>query len=94
MNVLACDRRARLLTAILAFALGPISIRAADDVIALKAVRMFDGKSKTLVPNGVVIVQGDRIIDVGSNLAVPNDARVIDLGSATLTPGFMDGITV
>jgi imidazolonepropionase-like amidohydrolase len=93
MNILACARWARLLPAILALAIGTISIRAADNAIALKAKRIFDGKSKSLVPNGVVIVQGDRIVDVGSNLAVPGDAQVIDLGDATLAPGFMDAHT-
>src|SRR5216110_2909873 len=93
MNVLACDRWLRLVLAILALAIGAIPVRAADNVIALKAARLFDGKSKSLVPNGVVIVQGDKIIDVGSNLAVPSDAQVIDLGDATLAPGFMDAHT-
>src|SRR5258708_25117135 len=93
MNILACARWARLLPAILALAIGTISIRAADNAIALKAKRIFDGKSKSLVQNGVVIVQGDRIVDVGSNLAVPGDAQVIDLGEATLSPGFMDAHT-
>jgi imidazolonepropionase-like amidohydrolase len=58
--------------------------------IVLKAARMFDGKSKALVSNGVVIVQGDKIVDAGSNLATPSGAQVIDLGDATLSPGFMD----
>ena len=93
MNILACARWARLLPAILALAIGTISIRAADNAIALKAKRIFDGKSKSLVLNGVVIVQGDRIVDVGSNLAVPGDAQLIDLGDATLAPGFMDAHT-
>jgi imidazolonepropionase-like amidohydrolase len=67
---------------------------AADQAtIVLKAARMFDGKSKTLVPNGVVIVQGNKIVDVGSNLAAPSDAQVIDFGDATICPGFMDGHT-
>jgi imidazolonepropionase-like amidohydrolase len=66
---------------------------AADRVIVLKAARLFDGKSKTLVPNGVVIVQGDKILDAGSNLSAPADAQVIDLGDATLSPGFMDAHT-
>ncbi len=61
--------------------------------IALKAARLFDGKSKTLLSNGVVIVQGNTIIDAGSNLTLPNDAQVIDLGDATLSPGFMDAHT-
>jgi len=93
MNVLACCRCARFLPAMLVFAVGTISTRAADNVIALKAARMFDGKSNTLVKNGVVVVQGDKIADVGSNLAIPSDAQVIDLGNATLAPGFMDAHT-
>jgi imidazolonepropionase-like amidohydrolase len=61
--------------------------------IALKAARMFDGKSKALVTNCIVIVQGDKIVDAGSNLAIPQGAQVIDLGDATLSPGFMDAHT-
>ena len=62
-------------------------------IIALKAARLFDGKSKSLASNGVVIVQGNSIIDSGSNLPLPSGAQVIDLGDATLSPGFMDAHT-
>src|SRR5437870_6251143 len=67
------------------------SVRAAEQTIALKAARMFDGKSKALIQNGVVIVQGDKIVDVGSNVPIPSGVQVIDLGDTTLSPGFMDG---
>ena len=67
--------------------------QAADEILALKAARLFDGKAKALVANGVVIVQGDKILDAGSGLPVPQGARVIDLGDATLSPGFMDAHT-
>src|SRR5881396_37522 len=70
-----------------------VSAHAADQTIALKAARLFDGKSNALVQNAVVIVQGDKIVDAGSNLPVPSDAQVIDLGDATLSPGFMDAHT-
>jgi imidazolonepropionase-like amidohydrolase len=94
MNVSACCRFwARLVLTIFAFASCAIPIHAADEVIALKAERLFDGKSKSLVQNGVVIVQGNKIVDVGSNLTIPNNAQVIDLGDATLSPGFMDAHT-
>src|SRR2546422_8732126 len=63
---------------------------AADQSIALKAARIFDGKSKSLVQNGVVLVQGDKIVDVGSAVTIPSDAKVIDLGDMTLSPGFID----
>ena len=70
-----------------------IAGQAADQLIALKAARMFDGKSNALVQNAVVIVRGDKIVDAGSNLPVPSGAQVIDLGDATLAPGFMDAHT-
>ena len=65
----------------------------APPLIVLKAARLFDGKSKALITNGVVIVQGDTITDAGSNLPIPSGAQVIDLGDATLSPGFMDAHT-
>src|SRR5213080_4715564 len=74
------------------FCLG-IAAQAADQLIVLKAARLFDGKSNALVQNAVVIVQGDKIVDAGSNLPVPSGAQVIDLGDATLSPGFMDAHT-
>src|SRR5437899_3724190 len=70
-----------------------VSALAADQSVVLKAARMFDGKSNALVQNAVVIVQRDKIVDAGSNLPIPNGARVIDLGDATLSPGFMDAHT-
>jgi len=70
-----------------------VSARGADDVIAVKAARIFDGKSSALLQNGVVVVEGDKIADAGSNLPIPSSARVIDLGDATLCPGFMDAHT-
>jgi imidazolonepropionase-like amidohydrolase len=78
---------------VVAFFCLAVSAHAAEELIALKAARMFDGKSNALVQNGVVIVKGNKIVDAGSNLPIPSDARVIDLGDATLCPGFMDAHT-
>jgi len=80
----------RILLVLLSFG---ISAHAADETIALKAARLFDGKSSSLLQNGVVIVRGDKIVDAGSNLPLPMGAQVIDLGDATLSPGFMDAHT-
>src|SRR5216110_210541 len=70
-----------------------VAAGAADQTVVLKAAQMFDGKSKSLIPNGVVLVQGDKIVDVGSTVTIPSDAKVIDLGDMTLSPGFMDAHT-
>ena len=78
---------------ILAFLFFGASAYAADELIVLKAARMFDGKSNSLVQNGVIVVKDDKIVDAGPNLQIPASARVIDLGDATLCPGFMDAHT-
>lgn len=62
-------------------------------IVAVKAARLFDGKADALVANGVVLVQGSKILAVGSNLAIPAGAETIDLGDATLSPGFIDAHT-
>lgn len=56
--------------------------------IVLKAAQVFDSKSGRLSGAGSVIVQGDKIVALGGS--PPANARVIDLGDATLLPGFID----
>jgi imidazolonepropionase-like amidohydrolase len=58
--------------------------------IVLKAARIFDGTSEATKPNGVVVIEGNKIVAAGSGLAVPAGANVIDLGDATLLPGLID----
>ena len=67
--------------------------KAAPKTIALKAKRVFDVVTGKHIPDGVVLVQGERITGVGRNLAIPAGAQVIDLGNATLLPGFIDAHT-
>lgn len=59
----------------------------------LKAARMFDGKSDVVVKPGMVVVTDGKIVGVGSGASVPAGAEVIDLGDATLLPGFIDAHT-
>ena len=73
-----------------AWAQAPSPAASGTEVVVLKAARMFDGRADTTVPNGVVIVESGRITAAGSGLPVPAGARVIDLGDATLLPGFID----
>jgi imidazolonepropionase-like amidohydrolase len=57
-------------------------------VTAIKARRMFDGRSDSLRDNVVVVVENGRIVSVGSS--VPANAKVIDVGDRTLLPGLID----
>ena len=58
--------------------------------VVLRAAHLFDGRSGQLVSPGVVVVQGRKIVAVGAGAPVPDGARVVDLGDATLLPGFID----
>jgi imidazolonepropionase-like amidohydrolase len=62
-------------------------------VTVLRAARIFDGRSESALPNAVVVVQGDRILAAGAGVAVPAGATVVDLGDATILPGFIDSHT-
>jgi imidazolonepropionase-like amidohydrolase len=62
--------------------------------VVLRAARLFDGKSDRVVSGGVVVViQSGTIQAVGKSVTVPPNAEVIELGDATLLPGFMDAHT-
>jgi len=67
--------------------------RKASKSYVLKAARMFDGKSNSLVTPGIVVVKDAKIAGVGPAATVPDDAEVIELGDATLMPGFIDAHT-
>jgi imidazolonepropionase-like amidohydrolase len=88
-------RRALLCAIPLALSSLSLSSQAAESepVTVLKAAYLFDGKSGRLTNNGTVVVQGQRIVSVGDAGAAPANARVIDLGDATLMPGFLDAHT-
>jgi imidazolonepropionase-like amidohydrolase len=55
--------------------------------IVIRAARLIDGRSGPVVTPGIVVVRGNKIESVGT---VPPDAKVIDLGDATLLPGLID----
>jgi len=59
----------------------------------IRAARMVDPKSGATTTNAVIVVDRGRISAVGSNVAVPPNARVIDLGNVTLLPGLIDAHT-
>jgi imidazolonepropionase-like amidohydrolase len=57
----------------------------------IRAGRLFDPQSAELQDRPVIVIRGTRIESVGSgNKAMPVGSRVIDLGDATVLPGFID----
>jgi len=58
--------------------------------IAIRAGRLFDARTGTVLTNQVVLIRGDRIAEVGASVQIPREARVIDLSAATVLPGMID----
>jgi imidazolonepropionase-like amidohydrolase len=67
----------------------------APQVIAVRAGRMFDSKSGTMLTKQVVLLLGERITEVGpeARVKIPAGVRVIDLSQATVLPGLIDAHT-
>ena len=59
-------------------------------LIAVKAGRLFDSKTGTMLANQTILIRGERIEEVGPSVPIPAGAEVIDLGSATVLPGLID----
>ena len=62
----------------------------APKVTVIKAGRLIDTVNGKVLENQTIIIEGDRIKAVGSNLTVPSGAEVIDLSKMTVMPGFSD----
>jgi len=59
-------------------------------VTVLKAAHLLDVRTGRVMDHATVVVTGDRISAVGSNLPTPAGAQVVDLGELTLLPGLID----
>src|SRR5262249_354990 len=61
--------------------------------VVVRAGQLFDGKSDRLLSNQVIVIQGERIAEVGpaGSVKTPAGADEIDLGPGTVLPGFIEG---
>jgi len=67
----------------------------APQTIAVRAGRLFDSKNGTMLTKQVIVLQGERITDVGpeGQVKIPAGAQMIDLSQATVLPGLIDAHT-
>jgi imidazolonepropionase-like amidohydrolase len=63
-------------------------------ITLLKAARLVDTAAGIVRENHAVLIEGDKIKAVGPIVeitkSVPPEARIVDLGNATILPGFID----
>jgi imidazolonepropionase-like amidohydrolase len=66
-----------------------------DDALVISNGTVIDGTGKAPIADGVVVVQGDRIVAVGeaAGFEIPQSATVLDAGGGTILPGIIDSHT-
>jgi imidazolonepropionase-like amidohydrolase len=61
-----------------------------NHAIVLHAARLLDVANGKVLKPGEVLVQGDRVVEVGTAVKHPAGTEIIDLGDRTLLPGLID----
>ena len=63
-----------------------------EAVSVIRAGHLIDVVSGRNLANQTIIIRGTKIEAIGSNLAIPDGAQVIDLSAMTVLPGLIDCI--
>lgn len=70
---------------------GPIASEA--QVTAIRAGHVVDVENARVLPDQIILVENGSIVQVGSNVAIPEGADVIDLSDSYVLPGLIDAHT-
>lgn len=79
-----------LLTACQTQRAGNTGIDPQADCLAFVGARIYPGPGETPIENGLLIVQGDMIVALGtrSSIAIPGSAQIIDCSGLSISAGF------
>jgi imidazolonepropionase-like amidohydrolase len=74
---------------------GIIQCPSAPGTTVIRAGRVFDSKSERMLTRQVVVIQGEKIIDIGPDgqVKIPAGATLLDMSNATVLPGLIDAHT-
>ncbi len=80
-----------MIKTLIAVTISCLTIQAVDaSTIAVKAGKLIDPEAGTVLSNQIILIENDKIQAVGSALAIPKTARIIDLSHETVVPGLID----
>jgi imidazolonepropionase-like amidohydrolase len=63
-----------------------------EEVTCIKAGLLIDGTGREPLTNPVVVIKGDKIAEIGkeSEIKIPEETKIVDLGNLTVLPGLID----
>src|SRR5258708_16984650 len=62
-------------------------------VTAIKAGKVIDPETGKTSVNQIILVEGKKIKEIGGNVAIPAEAKIVDLSKSTVSPGLFDAHT-
>lgn len=62
-------------------------------MIAVKGGKILSMGENRIIDDGVILVEGERIRAVGSDIPIPTECQLIDVSGKYVCPGFIDGHT-
>ena len=73
----------------------PVSaqLKSNSEVVAIKAGKLLDPETGKTTANQIILVEGNKIKEVGGNVSIPAEAKIVDLSKATVLPGLFDAHT-
>lgn len=87
---MVCGSKCRAALLVAAVATSLSTSAAQDSLLVLTRVAIIDVSTGRTLPDQTVVVSGNRIVTVGSSVAVPAGARQVDLSGKFIVPGFFD----
>ena len=69
------------------------TMSAAAQTIAIRAGNLIDPAKGTVAKDQIILVESGKITAVGTGLAIPKDAQVVDLSKEWVMPGLIDAHT-
>jgi len=74
-------------------ALSQVQNKQTSDPVYIKAGKLYDSENDKILTNYILQVADHKIVEIGKDIAIPKNAKVIDLSAYTIIPGLIDGHT-
>jgi imidazolonepropionase-like amidohydrolase len=80
---------------VISFSVFPIraQLHSNSEIVAIKAGKLLDPETGKTTANQIILVEGNKIKEIGGNVSIPAEAKIIDLSKATVLPGLFDAHT-